>query len=157
MGRVAVITWSLEPSRPPPHPAAASTPRMPRCPPTARCSRGSGRRAPPAPPGWLKPPVRVHQRRGLALVYVFWAVLALLVLALLYFIGRELIRIRLPERKKKLVIQEDWRPTSDAALALLSDVDALADKGPYDEAVHLLPLRSINDIQGRPPMRCALP
>lgn len=106
---------------------------------------------PPAPPAWLRPLFEFLNFIGPALVYVFWAVLALLVLALLYFIGRELIRIRLPKRKEKLVIQEDWRPTFDAALALLSDVDALAEKGLYDEAVHLLLLRSINDIQGRLP------
>lgn len=106
---------------------------------------------PPPPPEWLKPVFDVLGFVAPALGYVFWGLLALLVLALVYFIGRELIRIRLPERKEKLVIKEDWRPTAEAALTLLSDVDALAEKGLYDEAVHLLLLRSINDIQGRLP------
>src|SRR5690606_26136672 len=37
------------------------------------------------------------------------------------------------------------------AVALLSDADALAAQGRFAEAVHLLLLRSINDIDGRLP------
>lgn len=39
-----------------------------------------------------------------------------------------------------------WRPTRDAVVALLQDIDALAAQGRYDEAVHLLLVRSVADI-----------
>ena len=39
-----------------------------------------------------------------------------------------------------------WRPTRAAVTALLGDIDALAAQGLYDEAVHLLLVRSVADI-----------
>ncbi len=46
-----------------------------------------------------------------------------------------------------------WRPTRDAVVALLGDIDALAAEGRYDEAVHLLLVRSVADINAyRPDM-----
>lgn len=107
---------------------------------------------PPPPPGWLQPLLEFLQAMGPLFKIVFWLGLAAIVLAILWFIGRELIRIRLPERTDKLNIRDDaWRPAPAAALALLSDADALAAEGRFDEAVHLLLLRSINDIDGRLP------
>ncbi|WP_292066960.1 DUF4129 domain-containing protein [Brevundimonas sp. UBA7664] len=107
---------------------------------------------PPPPPGWLQPLLEFLQAMGPLFKIVFWLGLAAIVLAILWFIGRELIRIRLPERTDKLDIRDDaWRPAPAAALALLSDADALAAEGRFDEAVHLLLLRSINDIDGRLP------
>jgi len=107
---------------------------------------------PPPPPGWLQPLADVLQAMGPLFKIIFWLGLAAIVLAILWFIGRELIRIRLPERTDKLNITDDaWRPAPAAALALLSDADALAAEGRFAEAVHLLLLRSINDIDGRLP------
>lgn len=107
---------------------------------------------PPPPPGWLQPLIDLLQAMGPLFKIVFWLGLAALVLAILWFIGREVIRIRLPERTDKLNIEDDaWRPAPAAALALLSDADALAAEGRFAEAVHLLLLRSINDIDGRLP------
>lgn len=107
---------------------------------------------PPPPPGWLRPLIEFLQAMGPVFKVIFWAGLAAVVLAILWFIARELIRIRWPEKTDKLNITDDgWRPAPAAALALLSDADALAAEGRFAEAVHLLLLRSINDIDGRLP------
>lgn len=107
---------------------------------------------PPPPPGWLRPVLEALQAMGPVFKVIFWAGLAAVVLAILWFIARELIRIRWPEKTDKLNITDDsWRPAPAAALALLSDADALAAEGRFAEAVHLLLLRSINDIDGRLP------
>jgi hypothetical protein len=47
--------------------------------------------------------------------------------------------------------EEEWRPTPAQARQLLSESDALAARGLYSEAVHLLLLRSIEDIDERRP------
>ncbi len=44
-----------------------------------------------------------------------------------------------------------WRPTKAAVTALLSEIDALAAEGRYDEAVHLLLIRSVADINAYRP------
>jgi hypothetical protein len=111
-----------------------------------------GNEPPPPPPGWLRPLLEVLEFLSPAFVIIFWAGLAAIVLAILWFIAREVIRIRLPAKTDKLILEDDgWRPAPAAALALLSDADALAAQGRFDEAVHLLLLRSINDIDGRLP------
>lgn len=109
---------------------------------------------PPAPPpDWLR--ALLESLAGLEPVFrvVFWIGLAAVVLTILWFIGREVLGIRLPDRHKPRppVGEGDWRPTAGVALALLSDADALAEQGRYDEAVHLILLRSIGDIDGRLP------
>lgn len=44
-----------------------------------------------------------------------------------------------------------WRPTAEAAAALIDEIDALAAKGEYDEAVHLLLKRSVADLNAYRP------
>lgn len=111
-----------------------------------------GVEAPPPPPGWLQPLVEFLAAMGPVFKVIFWLGLAAIVLAVLWFIARELIRIRLPDKGRRLDIDDNgWRPAPAAALALLSDADALAAEGRFAEAVHLLLLRSINDIDGRLP------
>ena len=109
---------------------------------------------PPEPPSWLGAVFEFLTALGPVFVVVFWIGLAVIVLGLLWLIGREIIRIRLPERVDKPLPPSgagDWRPAPAAALALLSDADALAAEGRFDEAVHLLLLRSIGDIDGHLP------
>ena len=107
---------------------------------------------PPPPPGWLQPLIELLSAMGPVFKVVFWLGLAALVVAVLWFIARELIRIRMPDRTRSLDLEDDgWRPAPAAALALLSDADALAAEGRFAEAVQLLLLRSINDIDGRLP------
>jgi hypothetical protein len=107
---------------------------------------------PPPPPGWLQPLADFLQAMEPLFTIIFWIGLAAIVLSILWFIGRELIRIRPPGKTDRLDIRDDgWRPAPAAALALLSEADALAAEGRFAEAVHLLLLRSINDIDGRLP------
>lgn len=47
--------------------------------------------------------------------------------------------------------EEEWRPDQTAARRLLDEADALAGKGQFDEAAHLLLFRSIEDIEKRRP------
>lgn len=79
-----------------------------------------------------------------------WAVVAVLVLFLLYWIARGLQDWR---RKPKEAAEEDsgWRPEAAPALKLLGEADALAADGLYGEAARLILHRSIEDIQARRP------
>ncbi|MGV9008584.1 DUF4129 domain-containing protein [Brevundimonas sp.] len=108
---------------------------------------------PEPPPSWLSGLFEFLNALGPLLQIVFWILIALVVAGIVWFIIRELMRIRAPEKRGKTAkpAPEAWRPEAAAALALLSDADALAAKGQYAEAVHLLLLRSINDIEGRLP------
>ena len=54
-------------------------------------------------------------------------------------------------RGRKLETQEEWRPDQGMARRLLDEADALAAKGRFDEAAHLLLFRSIEDIEERRP------
>ncbi len=49
-------------------------------------------------------------------------------------------------QRHNLKADAPWRPTRAAVAALLEEIDALAAKGEYDEAVHLLLVRSVADI-----------
>lgn len=107
---------------------------------------------PPPPPGWLRGLFDFLAALGPVFKIVFWLGLAVIVVAIAWYIVRELIRIRLPQKTVKTADKTpEWRPAPAAALALLSDADALAAEGRFAEAVHLLLLRSINDIDGRLP------
>lgn len=107
---------------------------------------------PPPPPDWLKGLFEFLANLGPLFKIIFWAGLAVVVVAILWVIARELIRIRMPERHTPTAPgKEDWRPAPDQAIALLSDADALAEQGLFAEAVHLILLRSIGDIDGRLP------
>ena len=107
---------------------------------------------PPPTPEWFKTLLEFLGALEPLFRVIFWIGVVAIVLAILWFIVREILRIRLPERRKKAQTAEtDWRPAPGEALALLSDADALADQGRFDEAVHLILLRSIGDIDGRLP------
>lgn len=108
---------------------------------------------PEPPPSWLRGLFEFLNALGPLFQVIFWILIALVVAGIGWFIIRELMRIRAPEKRGKTAkpAPEPWRPEAGAALALLSDADALAAKGQFAEAVHLLLLRSINDIEGRLP------
>jgi hypothetical protein len=106
--------------------------------------------APEAPPPWAEALVRFLQLIGPLLKYVFWGGLAVGAALILYFIVRELV----PERwfrKPTDKTVTDWRPEPAKARALLEDADALAASGRFEEAIHLLLFRSIDDLVARRP------
>lgn len=107
---------------------------------------------PPPPPDWLEAVARFLGALEPVFKVIFWLGLAAVVGAILWLIARETLRIRIPDRHRPTPpVESGWRPAPAQAMALLSDADALAEQGRYDEAVHLILLRSIGDIDGRLP------
>lgn len=108
------------------------------------------------PPDWLTNLVDwiAALFRGAApvLQVLFWGVVALAVAGLLFLILRELGALDWARRKHKTarpVVQ--YRPEAEVAETLLADADALAEEGRFAEAVHVLLLRSIDDMRRRRP------
>lgn len=89
------------------------------------------------------------------LPYIFYGLLALGVCTILYFVLRDVMGIRMPEKKEKPVEVADvtplYAPSTDEARILLNSVDALAAEGKFAEAVHTLLHRSIQDIDLKRP------
>lgn len=86
---------------------------------------------------------------------IFFALLAIAVLTILYFIVRELGLIRRPVRKDPKPVEPEaiplYAPDQNEARVLLESVDALAAAGKFEEAVHTLLFRSIQDIDLKRP------
>lgn len=108
---------------------------------------------PEPPPGWL---LAILDRLGKALIeiaplmkYVFWGGLAVGVLLVAWFAGREILGLRRPDRPR--AAPADWRPDAGVARGLLAEADALAAAGRFDEAIHLILFRSIADLSRRRP------
>ncbi len=80
-----------------------------------------------------------------------WLLYALAI-AVVCLLLSPVVRLFLTSRFERLFVRdtlradEAWRPTKAAVTALLGDIDALAAQGLYDEAVHLLLVRSVADI-----------
>lgn len=111
---------------------------------------------PPQPPGWLKSIGEVlkaifepiGQALGFSWPMLFWIIMALFVAGVVY----ALLRIFEPAfgarrtRFKTTAAEAEWVPNTQEALALLEDADRLAGEGRYDEATHLLLIRSVQQI-----------
>lgn len=82
------------------------------------------------------------------LPYLLYALALAIVVLLLSPVVRLFITTRFERlfQRHHLVADEPWRPSRAAVTALLSEIDALAERGEYDEAVHLLLVRSVADI-----------
>ncbi len=109
---------------------------------------------PPPPPAWMEAIARAFAAMGPFLQIVFWVAVAVAVAGILWFIAREIIRLRAPPPRPRavpMVAEPDWRPDAGAARDLLAAADRLAGEGRYAEAAHLLLLRSVEDIQSRRP------
>jgi hypothetical protein len=109
---------------------------------------------PDPPPRWLQAIFDFLATLGPVFRVVFWAAVGLVVAGLLYFIFGEAIRMRFGGTKKVKAkatddVLVDLRPDAAAARSLLDEADALANRGQFEEAVHLLLFRSIEDIQQR--------
>lgn len=111
----------------------------------------AGAPAPPPPPTWLEPLVKALKVIAPVLPYVFWGGVILGAALILYFIARELVPDRWFRRKRAQMAATDWRPEPEKARALLEDADSLAAAGRFDEAIHLLLFRSIDDLRARRP------
>lgn len=109
---------------------------------------------PPETPSWLRWIGELLQALGPVLKWVFWIGLALLAGLILYAIVREILRLRAPRPKATKPAAGDetvWRPDVQTARDLLTEADALANRGLFAEAAHLLLLRSVQDIEKRQP------
>lgn len=84
-------------------------------------------------------------------------IIGFLALALLAFLLSPVVRLMITSRFQRLFARDHlradapWKPTREAVVALLADIDKLAGQGAYDEAVHLLLVRSVADINGYRP------
>ncbi len=87
------------------------------------------------------------------LTVLFWVGVAAIAGLLIFLIVREVAGVRFSRRRRTTARTQvaDWRPDVWKAKALLEDADRLAQEGRYDEAVHLILYRSIDDIEGRRP------
>ena len=111
--------------------------------------------APPAPPSkaprWLTDLLdaigQIFSPLGSMLEVLFWVLIAAAVLGLIYLVAREAGLIDFAIRRKARPTPADYRPDAETARALLADADQLAAQGRYAEAVHVLLLRSIDDMQ----------
>ena len=115
---------------------------------------------PPAPPPWLKALLQAIGQvlKTLAPVFklFFWVALGLAVCAVVFFLARELLGLgywRKGARRAKTPISPtpEWRPAPARAASLLQDADRLAAEGRFEEAVHLILFRSVEDIDARWP------
>ncbi|WP_192247647.1 DUF4129 domain-containing protein [Mesorhizobium silamurunense] len=109
----------------------------------------------PEPPEWLKPLLEALAKIGPYMIYLFWGAVIIGVAIIVFLLALEAkgVAWRLPWRRarKEDETKEEWRPDAGAAQILLSEADALAARGEYDEAVHLLLRRSVADIATRLP------
>jgi len=104
------------------------------------------------PPGWLQSLSEflshLFAPLGPIIQVLFWGVVALAVLGIIYLIAREVGWLEWAGKSAKAKARvEAWRPDAEQAAALLADADALAAEGRFAEAVHVLLLRSIEDMQ----------
>lgn len=108
----------------------------------------------PKTPDWIEAFGRFLKSISPYLLDLFWVILAVLALALTYYIGREIFRRRgwwTPKPEDAPHAWPEWRPAPEQARLLLADADRLAQEGRFREAAHLLLLRSIQDIDDQRP------
>ena len=117
-------------------------------------------RPPPSDNWFLRLLGEIFGALGTVLVWLFWAGIIAIAAAILFYIAKEAVRLQRAKNPKvkseaKVVQAPAYTPDASAARLLLSDVDALAAAGKYDEAVHTLLLRSIEDIKVNNPRAVA--
>lgn len=106
---------------------------------------------PPEPPFWAEPLLRLLKVLGPYVIYLFWGGVAIGAALLVYFVIRELVPERWLHGRRQVQEAADWRPDAEQAHALLADADRLAADGQFDEAIHILLFRSIDDLAARRP------
>ena len=103
------------------------------------------------PPEWLEPLLAFLEAVAPVLQVLFWGGLVVGAALIVFFIVREFAPESWFRGRKTVVPVTDWRPEEGKARALLEDADALAAAGRYEEAIHLLLFRSIDDLVARRP------
>ena len=103
------------------------------------------------PPEWLEPLFAFLQLIAPVLQVLFWGGLIVGAALILFFIVREFAPESWFRGRKTTVPVTDWRPEPGKARALLEDADTLAAADRFDEAIHLLLFRSIDDLVARRP------
>jgi hypothetical protein len=106
---------------------------------------------PPQTPDWLRWLGEFLTSEHPVLQGLLWVVAGALALLILYFVARWLRGRGWRWRRGGEEECEGWRPETEPARALLGEADALAARGEYAEAVHLLLFRSIEDLGSRRP------
>ena len=109
---------------------------------------GAPKEPPSELPQWL---VDFLRAIGPALGYVFWAGVILAAGLILFFVLREFVPDSWFKKKSAAPGVTDWRPAPEQAKALLEDADGLAAAGRFEEAIHLLLFRSIDELAARRP------
>ena len=84
-------------------------------------------------------------------LYLFWGLVAAALGLVLFLILRALGYVEWSRRKVEDDTDVEWQPAEAPARKLLAEADALAAEGHYEEAAHLLLLRSFEDIDARRP------
>jgi hypothetical protein len=109
----------------------------------------------PKAPEWLKAVAHFLREYNKPLEWIVWIVGAAILLFVLYYLIKTYAPALLAWRPKPKqtpdAAPEEWRPTAAEARKLLEVSDALAATGDYAQAVHLILLRSIQDIDERRP------
>jgi len=106
----------------------------------------------PQVPDWLKWLVKLAEGHGSGIKWFLWIFAAVVILWIVVALARQyghLFRRRKKKdgARKDWQAEQDWHPTVAQARQLLSEADTLAGQGRFAEAVHLLLLRSIEDIE----------
>jgi uncharacterized protein DUF4129 len=109
----------------------------------------------PKPPAWAKPVSDLLNGLGPYMIYLFWGavIIGALIIAVIVFLEAKGIAWRWPWQKARgeTPAEAEFRPDAAVAQILIAEADALAARGKYDEAVHLLLQRSVADIATRLP------
>ena len=94
----------------------------------------------------------IGQVLGAAWPVLQWVLLALLVAFVVYMVVRTFGPLAGRNHgPRKAVSEPEWQPDQEESIALLDDADRLAAEGKYDEAVHMLLLRSVKQIADAKP------
>ena len=106
---------------------------------------------PPKPPDWLQPLIEWLARSGPVVKVVYWIGVAVVAALALYALWKWLAPLvrRWLNRVPAAAEPEGWTPEAAPARALLAEADALAARGAFAEAAHLLLLRSVEQIEAR--------
>ncbi|MGC1304948.1 MAG: DUF4129 domain-containing protein [Caulobacteraceae bacterium] len=107
------------------------------------------------PPHWLLVLVKVLRALWPMTKVLIWvAIGALAIAGLVYlaiYLNGQRRKPKSAKAKPKVAVGDAWRPSEAQARALLAEADQMAAEGRFEDAAHLLLLRSVEDIRQRRP------